>query len=93
MNLKRGSGGDGKTGMQTQHDGGKVMKTENGSSKKRSDEDRWIRFTSGLAHDFVTPNKPVTMRFVRPHGRDVDDVVACDETEREETTDEELGPS
>ena len=70
-----------------------MMRTENCSSQKRSDEDRWIRFTSGLAHDFVTPNEPVTVRFVCPHGGDVDDVVACDETEREETTDEELGPS
>ena len=47
----------------------------------------------GSAHDFVTPNEPVTMRSVYPHRRDVDDVVACNETEREETTDEEFGSS
>ena len=29
--------------------------------------------------------------FVYPHRRDVHDVVACDETEREEATNEELG--
>jgi len=46
-----------------------------------------------LAHDFVTPNEPVTMRFVCSHRRDVDDVVARDETEEEEETDEEPGSS
>ena len=45
------------------------------------------------AHDFVTPNESVTMRFVCPHRRDPDDVVARNKTEQEEETDEVLGPS
>ena len=45
------------------------------------------------AHDLVAPNEPVTMRFVRPHRRDVDDVVARNETEQEKETDEKLCPS
>lgn len=45
----------------------------------------------GLAHNFVTPNEPVTVRFVYPHRRDVNDVVACNEAESEDTTGEELG--
>ena len=44
----------------------------------------------GLAHDFVTPNEPVTMRLIRPHCGDVDDVVACDEAKSENTADEEF---
>jgi len=35
----------------------------------------------------------VTVRFVRPHRRDPDDVVTRDKTEQEEETDEVLGPS
>ena len=48
---------------------------------------------SRSAHDFVTPNEPVTVRFVCSHRRDVDDVVASDEAEQEEGTDNEFGPS
>ena len=47
----------------------------------------------GLAHNLVTPNESVTMRFVCPHGRDVDDIAARDETQGEDATDEELGSS
>jgi len=46
-----------------------------------------------LAHDFVTPDKTVAVSVVCSHRRDVDDVVTGDETEHEEETDEELGPS
>ena len=46
-----------------------------------------------LAHYFVTPNESVTMRFVRSHRRDVDDVVARDEKEQEKEADEEPGSS
>lgn len=47
----------------------------------------------GLAHDFVTPNEPVTMRFICSHRRNVDDIVARNETQSEEATDEELSSS
>ena len=46
-----------------------------------------------LAHDFVTPNKTVTVSLVCSHRRDVDDVVACDKTEHEEGTGEESSSS
>lgn len=43
----------------------------------------------GLVHDFVTPNEPMAVRLISTHRRDVDYVVACDETERKEATGEE----
>ena len=46
-----------------------------------------------LAHDFVTPNETVTVSLVCSHRRDVDDVVACDETEHEEGTGKESSSS
>ena len=46
-----------------------------------------------LAHDFVTPNEAVTVSVVCSHRRNIDDIVADDETEREEETDEESCPS